>query len=95
MDLFLSFVEMAPYISAIMSVLVLHHAKGASAVELLAVTGNMNPKLGVPLLLVILFYNNIICAEDQAIDYHWMLVRYIKLIFKVIVVGKPFFSCHL
>ncbi|KAL8110066.1 protein RST1 isoform X1 [Apium graveolens] len=65
--------EMAPYISAIMSVLVLHHALGASAVELLAVTGNMNPKLGVPLLLVILFYNNIICAEDQAIDYHWML----------------------
>lgn len=64
-----------------MSVLVLHHATGASAVELLAVTGNMNPKLGVSLLLVILFCNNIICAEDQAVDYHWMLVRY-KAYFK-------------
>lgn len=86
---------MAPYISAVMSVLVLHHAMGPSAVELLAVTGNMNPRLGVPLLLVILFYNNIICAEDQAIDYHWMLVRYITLIFKVIVARKQFCSCHL
>lgn len=72
--------EMAPYISAVMSVLVLHHAMGPSAVELLAVTGNMNPRLGVPLLLVILFYNNIICAEDQAIDYHWMLLKILGIL---------------
>ena len=83
---------MAPYLSAIMSVLVLHRAMGASAVDLLAVSGDMNPKLGVPLLLVILFYNNINCAKDR--DFHQILVRYIMLILQVFL-GKLVLSCHL
>lgn len=87
---------MAPYLSSIMSVLVLHRAMGASAVDLLAVTGDMNPKFGVPLLLAILFYNNIICAKDLSSDFHQMLVRYShNLILQVIVVEKLFCSFHL
>ncbi|KAL1831410.1 hypothetical protein ACET3Z_001061 [Daucus carota] len=70
--------EMAPYLSAIMSVLVLHRAMGASAVDLLAVSGDMNPKLGVPLLLVILFYNNINCAKDR--DFHQILLKLLGIL---------------
>lgn len=65
---------MPPILSAIASVLVIHHTLGSSAVDLLAVTGNMDPKLGVPLLLVILFYNNIFSAKDEVNDSHGMLV---------------------
>lgn len=67
---------MASFLSAIASVLVMHHMLGSSAVDLLAVTGNLDPKLGVPLLLVILFYSNMFSGKDKAIDFHDMLVSH-------------------
>lgn len=73
---------MALFLSAIASILVVHHTLGSGAVDLLAVTCNMDPKLGVPLLLVILFYSNMFSGKDRAIDLHDMLV------------GCSFFETH-
>ncbi|KAI8533657.1 hypothetical protein RHMOL_Rhmol10G0026200 [Rhododendron molle] len=45
------------------SVLVMHDKLGSSAVDLLAVVSIMDPKLGVPLLLTVLYYNDILSAK--------------------------------
>lgn len=67
---------MASFLSAIASVLVMHHMLGSSAADLLAVTGHLDPKLGVPLLLVILFYSNMFSGKDKATNFHDMLVSH-------------------
>ncbi|XP_059670118.1 protein RST1 [Cornus florida] len=62
--------ELPLLLGTIASVLIMHHKLGDSAVDILAVSGIMDPKLGVPLLLSILFYNNIFSGKDKDIDFH-------------------------
>lgn len=66
--------EMPLLLSAIASVLVMHDKLGSSAVDLLAVVSIMDPKLGVPLLLTVLYYNNILSGKDKDSSFHKMLV---------------------
>ncbi|XP_021298973.1 protein RST1 isoform X2 [Herrania umbratica] len=56
--------EMPLLLGAITAVLVMHPSLGSSAIDALASIGIMDPKLGVPLLLAILFYNNIFIRKD-------------------------------
>lgn len=66
------FVEMPLLIGAIASVLLMHPSLGSAAIDALASIGIMDPKLGVPLLLAILFYNNIFTRKAV---YQNMVVR--------------------
>ncbi|KAK3032084.1 hypothetical protein RJ639_036298 [Escallonia herrerae] len=72
-DMFLT--EMPSLVGAIASVLVMHQKFGSSAIDLLAVTGSMDARLGVSLLLVILFYSNILYGKGEVIDLHDMLLK--------------------
>ncbi|KAK8631468.1 hypothetical protein V6N13_028254 [Hibiscus sabdariffa] len=56
--------EMPLLLGAIAAVLVMHPSLGNSALDALASIGNMDPKLGVSLLLSVLFYNNIFTRKD-------------------------------
>eukprot|EP00268_Persea_americana_P065809 TRINITY_DN8853_c0_g1_i8.p1 TRINITY_DN8853_c0_g1~~TRINITY_DN8853_c0_g1_i8.p1 ORF type:complete len:1238 (-),score=223.86 TRINITY_DN8853_c0_g1_i8:5425-9138(-) len=47
---------------ALVATLVMHPTMGRSAVDSLAALGIMDPKVGVPLLLSILFYNKVSCS---------------------------------
>lgn len=49
---------------AIAGVLVMHQSLGSSSVDSLKAIGIMDPKLGSQLLLLVLFYNNILTRED-------------------------------
>ncbi|KAK3033054.1 hypothetical protein RJ639_035680 [Escallonia herrerae] len=72
-DMFLT--EMPLLVGAIASVLVMHQKFGSCAVDLLAVTGSMDARLGVSLLLVILFYSNILYGKGEVFDLHDMLLK--------------------
>ncbi|XP_076925841.1 protein RST1-like [Bidens hawaiensis] len=72
--------EIPPLLGAIASVLVVHPTLGDSAIDLLAVTGNMDPKLGVPLFLVILFYHNVFSGKSEEIDFHDILLKLLKML---------------
>ncbi|CAK9161769.1 unnamed protein product [Ilex paraguariensis] len=72
--------EMPLLLGTVASVFVMHQTLGTSAVDLLAVSGNMDPKLGVPLLLVILFYNHTLSAEDVYIDFHDKLLKLLGML---------------
>ncbi|KAK8993627.1 hypothetical protein V6N11_007854 [Hibiscus sabdariffa] len=56
--------EMPLLLGAIAAVLVMHPSLGNAAIDALASIGNMDPKLGVSLLLSVLFYNNIFTRKD-------------------------------
>lgn len=51
--------EMPLVLGAIAAVLVMHPSLGTAAIDCLTAMGVMDPKLGVPLLLAVLYYNNI------------------------------------
>ncbi|KAJ0711363.1 hypothetical protein HanOQP8_Chr09g0323011 [Helianthus annuus] len=72
--------EILPLLGAIASILIVHPTLGDSAVELLAVTGNMDPTLGVPLFLVILFYHNIFSGKSEEIDFHDKLLKLLRML---------------
>lgn len=57
-------VEMPLLLSAVAGVLVIHQSLGSAALDSLASIGVMDAKLGVPLLLAILFYNDIFTRND-------------------------------
>ena len=59
-------------LSAIACGLFMHHSLGCAAIDSLAAIGIMDPKLGVTLLLTILFFNNIF--SSKGIGFHDMLV---------------------
>ncbi|KAL2528915.1 Protein RST1 [Forsythia ovata] len=67
--------EMPAILCAIGSVLLMHQKLRNSAVDLLAVCSNMEPKLGVPLLLLVLFYNHVFLSNDKDIDFHDTLLK--------------------
>ncbi|XP_038982948.1 protein RST1 isoform X2 [Phoenix dactylifera] len=52
-------------LGSITTTLVMHPKHHASAVDSLAAVGKMDPKLGMPLLLSILFYNKILCSSGS------------------------------
>ncbi|KAA8530205.1 hypothetical protein F0562_004914 [Nyssa sinensis] len=72
--------EMPLLLSAIASVLIMHHTLGSSAVDFLAVCGILDPKLGVPLLLAILFYSNIFFSKNKDINFHEMLLKLLGML---------------
>lgn len=56
-------VGMPLLLCALVATLVMHPTMGRSAVDSLAALGIMDPKVGVPLLLSILFYNKVSCSD--------------------------------
>ncbi|XVF58011.1 hypothetical protein PTKIN_Ptkin07bG0028200 [Pterospermum kingtungense] len=56
--------EMPLLLGAIAAVLVIHPSIGSAAIDALASMGIMDPKLGVPLSLAVLFFNNIFTRKD-------------------------------
>lgn len=64
--------EMPLLLAAVVGVLLIHPSMGATAVDSLSSIALMDPKLGVSLLLTIMFYSNIFTRKD-AIS-HDMLV---------------------
>ncbi|CAI9283307.1 unnamed protein product [Lactuca saligna] len=72
--------EIPALLGAIASVVIVHPTLGNSAVDLLAVTGNMDPKLGVPLFLVILFYQNIFSGKSEEMDLHDILLKILRML---------------
>ncbi|XP_051222968.1 protein RST1 isoform X1 [Lolium perenne] len=61
----MSSVAMSSLLSSAVSVLVMHPKLGTSAAQSLGILGASDPKLGMPLLLVILFYCKIIYSNDN------------------------------
>lgn len=72
--------EILPFLGAIASVLIVHPTLGDSAIDLLAVTGNMDPKLGVTLFLVILYYHNIFSGKSEEIDFQDILLKLLRML---------------
>ncbi|KAL6960557.1 hypothetical protein U1Q18_038320 [Sarracenia purpurea var. burkii] len=72
--------EMPLLLSAVASVLVMHGKLGSSAVDFLAVIGIIEPKLNIPLLLVVLFYNNIFSDKGKDINFHNMLLKLLGML---------------
>lgn len=69
-------VEMPLLLSAVAGVLVMHQSLGSAALDSLAAIGVMDAKLGVSLLLAILFYSNLFTRND--ITSHNMLVSFLN-----------------
>uniref|UniRef100_A0ACD5VJS0 Uncharacterized protein n=1 Tax=Avena sativa TaxID=4498 RepID=A0ACD5VJS0_AVESA len=61
----MSSVAMSSLVSSAVSVLVMHPKFGTSAAQSLGILGASDPKLGMPLMLVILFYCKIIYSSDN------------------------------
>ncbi|KAE8021495.1 hypothetical protein FH972_007379 [Carpinus fangiana] len=70
--------EMPLLLSAVAGVLVMHQSLGSAALDSLAAIGVMDAKLGVPLLLAILFYSNIFTRND--ITSHNMLLKILGML---------------
>ncbi|XP_073296090.1 protein RST1 [Primulina huaijiensis] len=71
--------EMPLVLCAIASVFLLHQ-RGDSVIDLLAIGSSLEPKLGVPLLLAILFYSHIFSSKDKDNDAHDMLLKLLGLL---------------
>ncbi|CBI34876.3 unnamed protein product, partial [Vitis vinifera] len=70
--------EMPLLLSAITCGLFMHHSLGCAAIDSLAAIGIMDPKLGVTMLLTILFFNNII--SSKGIGFHDMLLKLLGML---------------
>ncbi|KAK7381419.1 hypothetical protein VNO78_34092 [Psophocarpus tetragonolobus] len=70
--------EMPLLLSAVLNVLLIHSSVGAAAVDSLSSIAIMDPKLGVPLLLTIMFYSNIFIRND--INRHDMLLKIFEML---------------
>jgi len=58
-------VAISSLISSVACVLVMHPKLGTSAAESLAMLGASDPRLGMPLFVVILFYIKILCNNND------------------------------
>ncbi|KAL8475410.1 hypothetical protein ACS0TY_028171 [Phlomoides rotata] len=74
--------EMPMILSSVASVLLLHQ-KTDFAINLLAIGSNVEPKLGVSLLLTILFYNHICSSAEKYNDFHDKLLKLLGLLASV------------
>ncbi|KAL5152789.1 Protein RST1 [Glycine soja] len=70
--------EMPLLLSAVLNVLLIHQSMAAAAVDCLSSIAIMDPKLGVPLLLTIMFYSNIFIRND--INHHDMLLNFFEML---------------
>nr|KYP54838.1 Uncharacterized protein KIAA1797 family [Cajanus cajan] len=70
--------EMPLLLSAVLNVLLIHPSMGAAAVDSLSSIAIMDPKLGVSLLLTIMFYSNIFVRND--INRHDMLLKILEML---------------
>lgn len=66
--------EMPLLLAAVLNVLLIHPSMGAASVDSLSSIAIADPKLGLPLLLTIMFYSNIFRRSD--VNCHDMLVTY-------------------
>ncbi|KAI3474914.1 hypothetical protein Pfo_030225 [Paulownia fortunei] len=71
--------EMPLILCAVASVFLLHQTRNF-AINLLAICSNIEPKLGFPLLLIILFYNHICSSAENYNDFHDMLLKLLGLL---------------
>lgn len=79
-------VEISFLVCSIAGLLVLHPSLGTSAVDVLSSLGTMNPKVGVALLLVTLFFSNIsTCKEGVSGD---IMVSYAPVLFADVHMGQ-------
>ncbi|XP_019227085.1 PREDICTED: protein RST1 isoform X2 [Nicotiana attenuata] len=65
--------------SAVACVLLTHQTYGSSSVDILSNSSNVDPTLGVPLLLVIQFYNHIFSTNTGA-DCHGVLLKLLEML---------------
>ncbi|KAL3346907.1 hypothetical protein AABB24_025381 [Solanum stoloniferum] len=72
-------IDMPMILSAIACVLVMHQTDGSSSVDILANSSRADPKLGVPLLLVIQFYNHIF-STNTSVDSHRVLLKLLEVL---------------
>ncbi|XP_028772347.1 protein RST1 isoform X3 [Neltuma alba] len=70
--------EMPLLLSAVVGILLIHPSIGAAAVDSLVTLGLVDPKLGVPLLLTIMFYSNIFTRKD--VMSHDMLLKIFEML---------------
>ncbi|KAF7819538.1 protein RST1 isoform X1 [Senna tora] len=70
--------EMPFLLSAVVGVLLIHPLMGAAAVDSLATLGILDPRLGVPLLLTIMFYSNVFARKD--VINHDMLLKIFEML---------------
>ncbi|XP_065878265.1 protein RST1 isoform X2 [Euphorbia lathyris] len=70
--------EMPSLLCAITALLVAHESLGKIALDMLATIGILDPKQGVPLLLAVLFYSNIVTKND--IDSHDLLPKLLAML---------------
>lgn len=86
-------------LSAVAGVLVMHQSLGNAALDSLAAIGVMDPRMGVPLLLAVLFYSNIFTMNDTI--SHNMLVSspficwFVSLLLNDGCVSFAFWLCYL
>ncbi|KAK7271652.1 hypothetical protein RJT34_27730 [Clitoria ternatea] len=73
------FLNEVPFLlGAVLGVLLIHPSMGAAAVDSLSSIAIMDPKLGVPLLLTIMFYSNIFRRKD--VNCHDMLLKVFEML---------------
>ncbi|XP_077244249.1 ARM repeat superfamily protein isoform X2 [Tasmannia lanceolata] len=65
-------------LSSVVAILVMHYQLGTAAVDSLAAIGAMDPKVGIPLLLTILFYSKIFCNNGS--DSHDILLKLLGIL---------------
>ncbi|XP_022989080.1 protein RST1 isoform X1 [Cucurbita maxima] len=70
--------EMPFLVSAITSIMVVHHSLASDAVELLAALGTLDPKIGFQLFLLFLFYCNIFSRKE--VDHQDMVLKLLALL---------------
>lgn len=66
-------IDMPMILCSVAGVFLLHQTTNF-AVDLFAIGSNIEPKLGVPLLLTVIFYNHICSSAEIYNDFHDMLV---------------------
>ncbi|XP_055804568.1 protein RST1 isoform X2 [Solanum dulcamara] len=71
--------DMPMILSAIACVLIMHQTDGSSSVDILDNSSRADPKLGVPMLLVIQFYNHIF-STNISVDCHGVLLKLLELL---------------
>ncbi|OVA20781.1 protein of unknown function DUF3730 [Macleaya cordata] len=65
-------------LASVVSLSVLHHSLGRCAIGSLAAIGLMDPKLGLPMLLAILFYNKILYSNESS--SHQLLLELLEML---------------
>ncbi|KAG2383824.1 Protein RST1 Protein RESURRECTION 1 [Vigna angularis] len=70
--------EMPLLLAAVLNVLLIHPSMGASSVDSLSSIAIVDPKLGLPLLLTIMFYSNIFRRSD--VNCHDMLLKIFEML---------------